>query len=122
MMSESITNADIMTEVADLRKRVSQLENYETETMNRINTLEFQVGALHGKDQSGVGTMPQPNTYDEWKNFGKLWLEGDTVLQWFDPNTNADNEWFDFEQDDCWYRYDENTVIRIKPVQGDEWA
>jgi len=83
-MSESITNADIMTEVADLRKRVSQLENYETETMNRINTLEFQVGALHGKDQSGVGTMPQPNTYDEWKNFGKLWLEGDTVLQWFD--------------------------------------
>ena len=109
-MSESITNADIMTEVADLRKRVSQLENYETETMNRINTLEFQVGALHGKDQSGVGTMPQPNTYDEWKNFGKLWLEGDTVLQWFD-----------FEQDDCWYRYDENTVIRIKPVQGDEW-
>ena len=119
-MSESITNADIMTEVADLRKRVSQLENYETETMNRINTLEFQVGALHGKDQSGVGTMPQPNTYDEWKNFGKLWLEGDTVLQWFDTNTNADHEWFDFEGDGAFYPYDENLVIRIKPVQGDE--
>jgi hypothetical protein len=121
-VSESITNADIMTEVASLRARISQVENYETETMNRIDTLMMLVGALHGKDQSGVGTMPQPNTYDEWKNFGKLWLEGGTVLQWFDTSTNADHEWLDIEKDDCWYPYDENLVIRIKPVQGDEWV
>jgi len=95
------------------------------ELRDRINVLEFQVGSLHSKQQMGdtipKANMPQPNTYDEWKNFGKLWIEGDTVLQWFDTSTNADHEWFDFEEDEAFYPYDEGLIIRIKPVQGDEW-
>jgi len=64
----------------------------------------------------GEGLIPEPNTYDEWKNFARLWIDG-AELQWFDRSPDADHEWFDFKDEDPWYPYDENLVIRVKTIE-----
>ena len=90
---------------------------YDNKLEERIESLEVIVKSLvtATKDQSHA-SLPEPNTKEEWKEFGRLWIDG-AELQWFDRSPDADHEWFDFTDDDPWYPYDENLVIRIKTIE-----
>ena len=62
-------------------------------------------------------STPQPNTKDEWKEFGQHWLDGGwTDMQWYDTTEGAvdDAGWYDFTEEDAFYPYDKNLVIRFK--------
>ncbi len=61
------------------------------------------------------GFSPEPNTKQEWAEFGKHWLDGGwNTLQWYDDSVGADNEWYDMEEDDAFYPYDERVIMRFK--------
>jgi hypothetical protein len=63
------------------------------------------------------GFSPEPNTKQEWSEFGKHWLDGGWMdMQWYDTSEGAvdEAEWYDFEEDDCFYPYDENLIMRFK--------
>jgi hypothetical protein len=47
--------------------------------------------------------------------FATHWADGGwNTLQWYDTSEGADNEWYDFEEDEAFYPYDERLVIRFK--------
>ena len=78
------------------------------ELKNRINELEVHAGFHRPK-------TPRPNTKEEWKEFAITWADGGWKnLQWYDTSEGADNEWYDFEEDEAFYPYDERLVIRLK--------
>ena len=90
---------------------------YDNKLEERIESLEVIVKSLVTATKNQFHTsLPEPNTYDEWKMFARLWIDG-AELQWFDRSPDADHEWFDFTSEDPWYPYDENLVIRVKTIE-----
>ena len=84
--------------------------NAELEELVRL--LEKKVDAILERLD---GDSPSPNTKEEWKEFGEMWLDGrGNELKWMDTSEHGDNEWHDMEYDDCWYPYDTKLVYRRK--------
>ena len=62
---------------------------------------------------------PKPNTKEEWKEFAITWAQGGwDTLQWYDVSEGADNQWFDFEENEAFYPYDEKLVIRLRDKES----
>jgi hypothetical protein len=62
---------------------------------------------------------PKPNTKEEWKEFAITWAQGGWgTLQWYDTSEGADNQWFDFEENEAFYPYDEKLVIRLRDKES----
>ena len=62
---------------------------------------------------------PNPNTKEEWKEFAITWAQGGwNTLQWYDTSEGADNQWFDFEENEAFYPYDEKLVIRLRDKES----
>ncbi len=40
------------------------------------------------------------------------------TLQWYDTSEGADNQWFDFEENEAFYPYDEKLVIRLRDKES----
>jgi len=65
----------------------------------------------------GGSKKPIALTKKEWAEFGQHWLDGGWMdMQWYDTSEAAvdDAEWYDFTEEDAFYPYDENLVMRFK--------
>jgi len=80
---------------------------------NEIEQLKKRIKKL--EEQLIEEQFAKPNTKEEWKEFGQVWLDGGyNKLQWIDTSEGADAEWFDLDEDDAWYPYDERVIYRYK--------